>query len=330
MSASTFPALTTTFTPPPECTSLYIETCNDTDCYGNAFPTGTGICAGSGGQNNETSYACYPEVTLSTGRFANGEVIYTLEVYTYSPGVYCPYGMTTATSVPLLDGIFCCPSGMRFQGGLEGGTCARTETEGTFLLSSDCTYTTIPKPDKITTTISIYAPPIFLGGQKIRNSGSSSSASSSSSWSATRSATATTSLSTIPGQGESPVDPSISVKIGVGVGIPLGVLWLLSLAFVLIKRYRRNKSKGVKSSETEDTGYSIKPVSGEDETSVYFLKPELDPSAMRIELEAPVEKDGAGIYVRKPELEGTDTSTKRGAVGVYVKRKWELDGSTSG
>jgi hypothetical protein len=115
MSASTFPALTTTFTPPAECTSSYIETCTDTDyCYGNAFPTGGSFCGAYGpGTNYDFREACYPEVTLTTdiasayGSFS--EYTYWAEVYSYSPGLYCPKGMTTATSMPLLDGIFCCP-----------------------------------------------------------------------------------------------------------------------------------------------------------------------------------------------------------------------------
>lgn len=108
-SASTFPALTTTFTPPPECTSWYIDECTDTtNCYVKAFPTGTGICGGDG-SDSMTSYACYPKLTQSTEEFANGQEVFTLEVVTYSPGLYCPLGMSTATSVPLLDGVFCCP-----------------------------------------------------------------------------------------------------------------------------------------------------------------------------------------------------------------------------
>lgn len=107
--STSFPDLTTAFTPPPACTNWYVSGCTDTDCYVEAFPTGRGICDGDGGTDATTSYACYPKVTLSTAQYANGEAIYTLEVATYSPGLYCPLGMTTASSVPLLDGVFCCP-----------------------------------------------------------------------------------------------------------------------------------------------------------------------------------------------------------------------------
>ncbi|KAK5635623.1 hypothetical protein RRF57_011335 [Xylaria bambusicola] len=106
--ASTFTSLTTTFTPPPQCTNWYINECISTNCYVEAFPTGTGIC-GTDESDPKTSYACYPEVTKSIGQFTNGEGTYTLETATYSPGLYCPLSMTTASSVALLDGAFCCP-----------------------------------------------------------------------------------------------------------------------------------------------------------------------------------------------------------------------------
>jgi hypothetical protein len=120
------------------------------------------------------------------------------------------------------------------------------------------------------------------------------------------------------------------VKIGVGVGIPLGILWLLSLAFILIKHYRKNKARRAKPCGTEVTCCDVKPVPEQSGTGVYSLKPELDPSAMLVELEATAVENGAGIYVSKPELEGTEASTKCGAVGVFVKKKWELDSATSG
>ncbi|KAH8159899.1 hypothetical protein CIB48_g8348 [Xylaria polymorpha] len=322
---STFPALTTTFTPPPECTSWYIDECTDTtDCFVQAFPTGTGIC-GSNGSDRKTSYACYPKVSRSTMEFANGQGIYTLEIATYSPGLYCPLGMSTATSVPLLDGVFCCPSGMRFQGGLQGGTCARTQTEGTFILSSDCTRTTIPKPTgSITTTISMYAMPVFLGGQKLLNPSSASPSSRTKS-----SSTSTTTTSSTPQFSGNNDSSSIGLKVGLGLGIPLGVILLLALCgFWYVRRYRRKMARKIDITSS-DISEEDKPELAGATFQPSFVKAELDPLATRAELEAPAVENGGGIFVQKPELQGTDILTKPIDSVVYVKRKAELEGVTN-
>ncbi|KAI0448576.1 hypothetical protein F5B21DRAFT_521620 [Xylaria acuta] len=322
VNTSTFPPLTTTFTPPPECTSWYIDECTDTDCFVQAFPTGTGIC-GSNGSDAMISYACYPKVTESTMEFANGQGIYTLEIATYSPGLYCPLGMSTATSVPLLDGVFCCPSGMRFQGDLQGGTCARTQTEGTFILSGDCTRTTIPKPTgQITTTISMYAMPVFLGGQRLVNPASSSTSSLTKSSSA--STTPAPSSSQSSGNNSS---PSISLKVGLGVGIPLGVIILALCGVWCFRRYRR-KIAGKMHIIHSDITEADKPELAGSTFQPPHVRAELDPLATRAELEAPIEENGAGIFFHKPELQGTDALTTRGVWRGYVNRKGELEAST--
>ncbi|KAI0099144.1 hypothetical protein GGR51DRAFT_402126 [Nemania sp. FL0031] len=333
-STSTFAELTTTFTPPPECTSWYIDECTDTNCYAEAFPTGTGLCGG--GLDVTTSYACYPKVTLSTETVANGEFIRTSEVATYSPGLYCPRGMSTATSIPLLDGVFCCPSGLTFQGGLDGGSCARTQTEGTFMQSSYCNRTTILGPtDSLTTTISIYAMPLFLGGQKLLSS-SSSSTSVFTTKSNSISTTAPAPSRTTPPEiivGSS--GPPTSLKLGLGIGIPLVVALLLALGgFWCIRRYRKKMaSQGYQRHSpqilTPAESMHEKPELEGSSLQPPYAKAELDPSVTRVELEAPYEENGASIFVYKPELQATDRLPGRSALGAYVQRKGELEGSTA-
>ncbi|KAI8629425.1 hypothetical protein F5Y19DRAFT_475412 [Xylariaceae sp. FL1651] len=304
MSASSFLPLTTTFTPPSECTSWYIDECTGTDCYAEAFPTSTGIY-GSNRFGDETSYVCFPDVTLSTGSFANGEVIYTLEVYNYSPGLYCPVGMTTATSVPLLDGVFCCPVACDFR---------EVRREGV-----------APEQDGYT-TISVYAPPISLGGQKILSK--TSSFTTSSSMSTSRPETAPLTVPTGSKSTDSNNVP-VGVKIGAGIRVPFGVLLLLYLAVIFIKRHRRNQSRNVKSFEQIEKlqrKHTGKPGLEGHGTRVHVIKAELDPLATRAELEAPFDEAGAGFHVQKPELEGT--SARRGTVGGFVWKKSELDGVT--
>lgn len=210
---------------------------------------------------------------------------------------------------------------MRFQGGLEGGSCARTQTEGTFIVSGDCTPTTILKPTgSLTTTISIYAMPIFLGGQKLVNPSSPTK-------SASRSPTPTPSG---PGSSSDDVNPPIGLKVGLAVGITLGLILLFALCgFWFLRRYRKKKAWKMQQYEKKShSSNSVEVIKPELVGSTYqssYAKAELDPLATRAELEAPLEENGPGIFVHKPELQGTDASTRRGVRGGYIKRKGELE-----
>lgn len=214
---------------------------------------------------------------------------------------------------------------MRFQGGLQGGTCARTQTEGTFILSSDCTRTTIPKPTgSITTTISMYAMPVFLGGQKLLNPSSASPSSRTKS-----SSTSTTTTSSTPQFSGNNDSSSIGLKVGLGLGIPLGVILLLALCgFWYVRRYRRKMARKIDITSS-DISEEDKPELAGATFQPSFVKAELDPLATRAELEAPAVENGGGIFVQKPELQGTDILTKPIDSVVYVKRKAELEGVTN-
>jgi len=57
------------------------------------------------------------------------------------------------------------------------------------------------------------------------------------------------------------------------------------------------------------------------------IKPELDPLATRAELEAPIERDGSGIHVYKPELQAGDLTIESKGLLAFVKKKAELQGT---
>lgn len=104
--------LTTVFTPPAECTK-YQLTCN-VYSYGSQIVYNGGLCTGSAfpqtvcstdATGRQALVGCYPEsITTIYDAYT-----YTYGVATYLPGLACPLGMTTATSLAPLDGVFCCP-----------------------------------------------------------------------------------------------------------------------------------------------------------------------------------------------------------------------------
>ncbi|KAI0459313.1 hypothetical protein F5B21DRAFT_456263, partial [Xylaria acuta] len=215
-----------------------------------------------------------------------------------------------------------------FSQGDFGVACIREETEGTFIMA-DCTLTTIAKPTgSLTTTITITAYPVFLGGQKILNP--SPPPTSFLSNSSSGSIVPTTSIPTAPGSGHDDARSSIGLKVGLGVGITLGVILLLALcAFVYVRGYRKRmaRKQTPRSDVSADIFHVDKPELPGCAFQGAYAKAELDSTATRAELEAPLEENGAGIFVHKAELQGTDG---RNVSGVYVKRKGELEAGTAG
>ncbi|KAI3321172.1 hypothetical protein HD806DRAFT_503182 [Xylariaceae sp. AK1471] len=336
MATPLFSALTTTFMPPPECTSSYlIEACDPSfksTCAGAAFKS-------SGGCNSK-SIICYPSVKTimahdpdswdSAHSSYSRSHLELLELHTYSPGLYCPSGMTTATTVDTFNGpgVVCCPSGMTINSDGLQITCIQTRTEGTFVRWPECTPTTIP-PGSATTMFAITADPVILLGQKIpsgsaMSSGSSSSGSSLSGPSSSNPSTDGPRAGRRRGQ-------SLGVKVGLGVGIPLVALVLLYLASILIRRHRRSRTSGIIPTEGAPAAdYTGKPELEGMAAGVPIPKAELDGLSWRAAPQGTIAEDSAGIYVHRPELEGTDISAKHGASGVHVIGTWELDGFTSG
>lgn len=106
-SASTpsFPPLTTTFTPPPSCASLFLYNCEGVSCKAQAFPDQ--IC-GHNPLNDSNELGCYPNSEYQDA------APYSFARRSYSPGYVCPVGMTTAASAISPNGVWCCPTYVYF------------------------------------------------------------------------------------------------------------------------------------------------------------------------------------------------------------------------
>lgn len=90
--------LTTTFTPDPGCTDVYLRDCTDVStCVANIYQNQARYCL-SDPTTIDVRQSCYPETR------SESEVH-----YTYSPGRICPHGMTTAASAISPNGVWCCP-----------------------------------------------------------------------------------------------------------------------------------------------------------------------------------------------------------------------------
>ncbi|KAF2969062.1 hypothetical protein GQX73_g4467 [Xylaria multiplex] len=311
-----YPPLTTLFTPDPSCLSVFGSCATDggisspNNCIGNVFPQA--ICStstiGLDGIARFTwgnSLSCYP--SSSGAHFL---------VQTYSPGYFCPVGMTTVTSVLALDAVWCCPTGLT----LEDDLCKSTGTQVIYREDTaveDCLHTnTLALSTAPTMTVNFS--PILLGRQKFP---------------------LTTPLTSI---GSSPTSPSSSPRppnkqpamsetatIGIIIGSIIGGLFLSSLAILYIMKLRKAKRLGKRQLEAavkaKPDEYTGKPELEGSRAYVYTAKAELDAMATRAELEGTVvESHGDdGIYVLKPELQGTlGTERNRGA---YVRKRSELE-----
>lgn len=96
----TAPPLTTIFTPPSQCKTplAFVGDCqNDLECDGSFMPF---LFIQNSGTPSGTLIQCYPETTTFNDGFVDA-------IYDYSPGVFCPNGMTTATKIA--DAFLCCP-----------------------------------------------------------------------------------------------------------------------------------------------------------------------------------------------------------------------------
>ncbi|KAF2969954.1 hypothetical protein GQX73_g3621 [Xylaria multiplex] len=131
-------------------------------------------------------------------------------------------------------------------------------------------------------------------------------------------------------QGTGSDRPRTSSHIGLKVGASIGgviAVAVIVLGYFLLTRYRRKRRLNDRE--------RLNSVPADPEVEVvrkpYEKKrlPKLPEPEPRAELEGtPVETRGDGIYVWKPELEGT--AGVPGAVGVYVKKKSELEAIHNG
>ncbi|KAI3320087.1 hypothetical protein HD806DRAFT_246669 [Xylariaceae sp. AK1471] len=357
------PPLTTLFTPNPACLSLHLDRCDSPSlCFAKIFTSPVTYYNTANMQYTfPRSLSCYPSTTLDDNPWLT-------PVLTYSPGYFCPMGMTTAASAISPNGVWCCPTGLTWAS--LSPLCQNTITRGTFLRTpqgSDClatanTFAFGPDAQQFFTwtiktlasdenpfggTPSVYATTIvtsfrldsavvtvsgtgiFLAGQTFPISTSM-----------TPENTLSTASPPVPGDtggSDEPAvmashGPSMTVKISMGVGISFGSVVVIGLlVYLLIRRHRKKKTHKMvekapvnKASYEEHTG---KPELEGSKAYVYVDKAELDPTATRSELPGAVgESYGDGIYLVKPELEGTiGTEENR---GMFVRKKSELEAAS--
>ncbi|GAW19615.1 hypothetical protein ANO14919_091030 [Xylariales sp. No.14919] len=279
----TYLPLTTTFTPDPWCWSLFASCNNDIGtCQGTIFPKS--LCYIEGTITIRSSPSCYP------GTFSRAT-----PPPTYSPGHFCPAGMTTVASVSIGDVAWCCPDGLTLE---EDYLCRGTTTQWAYTSTDglDCA-------EKMADTgtlpmVQVTATPVVLKGVPQND----------------------------------PKGVSRAVEVGIIFGIVLGVAFLSVLAITYVLRVRKakvtEKAQVEKAPKVGTDEYTGKPELEGSRPYVYTTKVELDALATRAELEGIlVESHGDdGIYVLKPELEGTaGLESNRGA---YVRRKTELEAAS--
>ncbi|RWA07369.1 hypothetical protein EKO27_g7731 [Xylaria grammica] len=250
-------------------------------------------------------------------------------IFTYSPGLFCPSGMTTGTSVS--GTAICCPSGLECTDIGRDATfykCTATMTVGTFGEGEwgenpDIGYIfsiSVLSP-KFHKTIYAEATAITLLRQGADNSGDNSGdnsdgvsdtqTGSSDSITSTAMASDPTTTQLGPTNTFSPRSSSDTAKIvGIVLGSVIGVILLFLLYFFFV-RYRprqlRKRNADIQPDAAQENGTSgPQPYPGDSAVGFWNLKSELDPAATRAELEGTeIDRQGPGIYVVKPELEGS-------------------------
>ncbi|KAI0509137.1 hypothetical protein F5B22DRAFT_618601 [Xylaria bambusicola] len=323
--------LTTVFTAPPVCQTPFAWL---NDCYGKYHCDAQYLPFLYTDSPGSPPVVCLPQTTIFSDGFTDGQ-------YDYNPGIYCPNGLTTATSIG--NQFLCCPIGMTYSFDGKYDSCAGTVTKGVFWagpgnLNSGTIARAITLSSGDGTTIFLGAPPVWLT-QNSHNYFSNPAPTSidrptdtikeptSKQTSLTSQTTThrcwdkrdclTTSLPTNTPGPPSP-GPSLGVKVGAIVGGAVTFV-LVAVAAVLLLRYRRRRLLARQDSPLTDLDADL--------IQQHYQKkhlPELPVVESAAELEGThVEGHGPGIYVWKPELEGT--AGLSGAKGVYVRKKSELE-----
>ncbi|RWA10084.1 hypothetical protein EKO27_g5044 [Xylaria grammica] len=278
----TYLPLTTTFTPDP-CT---------------IFPKS--LCYIEGTLTIRSSPSCYP-----------GTPSRATPPPTYSPGHFCPAGMTTVASVSIGDVAWCCPDGLTLE---EDYLCRGTTTQWAYTSTGSLDCVERMADTGTPPMVRVAATPVVLKGVPQND------------------------LKGVPQndpKGMPQNDPKgvfTAVEVGIILGSILGVAFLSALAIIYVLRVRKakvtEKAQVEKAPKVGTDEYTGKPELEGSRPCVYTTKAELDALATRAELEGIlVESHGDDdIYVLKPELEGTaGLESNRGA---YVRRKPELEAAS--
>ncbi|KAI1128802.1 hypothetical protein F5Y10DRAFT_168487 [Nemania abortiva] len=213
------PPLTTIFSPPPECKTPFIEDCHNSECYGYYYPFLVNFLPGD---RTSGTLQCLPETTAYSDSAD--------AVYEYSPGLFCPGGMTTVASIG--NTFICCHSGLTYS----REDCTGTETRGTAFtgpwegeVAKIYRTTLFNAADDITLYVS--APPVYLIRESAAGGGSGTVSST----------TRVSNTQITPSHGFSGASEAAK-QTGIKVGAPLGAilaLILLGLGYILLSRYRR-------------------------------------------------------------------------------------------
>ncbi|KAI0096127.1 hypothetical protein GGR51DRAFT_51056 [Nemania sp. FL0031] len=314
LSTTITPALTTTFTPPPECNTPFIYDNFDTTYYAYYPPL---LISSFRGNRDPSTFQCLPETTSADG--PDG-------VYKYNPGLFCPEGMTTGTSIGNI--FICCHSDLTYSSSQGSEECIGTKTIGVGFTGYDSGevgiiegITSFSSADNM--TVEVYASPVSLISELVIGSTSTVFFGSMSVASNTPKTSNSPSPSPISSGARAASHTGLKVKASLGAIVL--VLILLALGYVLLTRYRR---KRLASHCQPSNQPSSTPDRMEAEAILKIRQkrslPELPMVELRAELDGvQIESRGPGIYVWKPELEGT--AGVAGSVGVYVREKAELE-----
>ncbi|KAI0130806.1 hypothetical protein F4814DRAFT_444946 [Daldinia grandis] len=310
-STPSFLPLTTTFTPSPECSSYIVQSCSKNTCSVQA--RGDFWCAENSLDDHGTH--CLPSSDSQSE-----------PQYTYSPGKICPLGMTTAASGVSPDGVWCCPTDLPWAG--TPPWCSTTLTRGSFDSSFACGLSTQsfsiifgPNATQVfsldsgrrlytaaanTITVVASARGVFLMGQTM----------------ATASSTESVPIHISEDDDSSSSTLSNSVPIGVIIGCVVGVCILTGLVYFILprRRQRHQMRRDGRCTTVNGAHHDHNPHNDDREAG-----PDVSVGATRSELEGTLGTSyGAGIYIQKPELEGTQGMSNVGDA-VYVKNKAELE-----
>jgi hypothetical protein len=118
--------LTSVFTPAPSCSSLYLSVCHKDACSAYIGAESYLYQDRNLISSAPETLSCYPEAPVMTtavqssprGVFTGFEFLNP----TYSPGLFCPHGMTIATILESIDAAYCCYRYVRYPYSLCDGT----------------------------------------------------------------------------------------------------------------------------------------------------------------------------------------------------------------
>ncbi|KAI3320938.1 hypothetical protein HD806DRAFT_504049 [Xylariaceae sp. AK1471] len=286
-----FPALTTVFTPPQQCSTPFVG--QYTSNFGYILPYQ---------EYAASSVQCLPEIVTDSLKNIYGVSI-------YSPGLFCPLYYTTAAIDTTPGGVICCLSGLTYTStGCYGSTQDGYGLLGLYTQSSGIANTVTGITTIGDSLFGFYADPITLLGQDDGFSSrpvttdvgqpdiSQVSSTSLTAVSTTLSSMGTPSTSpSTDAQASSPRHTAIAIGVGVGVA-GLTLIATVALGAYLLNRYRRKRTQEayVVSKDVEERSPSDVPqeviVRGDADRSygndqMFELDPQM---ATAIELEHPV------------------------------------------